>query len=727
MKYTIIVSIGRFPNITAAANAEKEIDWWDDSKLNDQRTCTLCWAAEELKRFLPGECSIFSDNDNPAFGDNVILVGGADENRYTAELENELDKQLCCTSKVKNSLRMLGLRHEGKNYIVLSGADRVGTLYAAYTYLERQGVHFIEPGEPSHTAPDTDPEFDITESPSFDARGAMSSFINGDINYIEWAARNKFNTITLKRPNGLNHTQKKLGIDTVDGGHKIFYTFIQPHEEYPYNHKLYPDSAKPDDPYPVSELCRKPSGECGIFTYGDAHPEWYALIDGVRRMKRFPESFIKRGGAAGDNICTGNENATHELCTQIVDALADGMWKYIDYLNLWPIDNGTWCECEKCVRQGSYSRRILLLAYKLDKYIKKARAENKIRRDIHIICPAYHETMQIPDAPLPDDFDYSTCSVVFYPIERCYLHDINDPVCKETNQIIFNDLLPWTENKTYSGDLVIGEYYNVSAFAGMPFVLSTRITNEIPLYYSIGVRQFHYMHMTARDWGFIAINNYLHGKLIWNTEYDPKELRAQYFRARYGSGLAEQMEAIYNKLELAAGNCKYYKHYQYVNGRTMGLFKHLITNETAITEEMLFTSAHMKLDSRADDPQAGPSLKETLDGFKEVAAMLGSVTSSCGDPEVKLQLTRDKRRLDYGIRMTEFLYLMCLCSMGQSEHLEKLRSIAEEMENDTESMQCYDYGLNFDNALTASWVSKVYYNKFSEKKDDGTHINGIAL
>lgn len=289
---------------------------------------------------------------------------------------------------------------------------------------------------------------------------------------------------------------------------------------------------------------------------------------------------------------------------------------------------------------------------------------------------------------------------------------------------LFSNLLPWTEEKTYKGELVIGEYYNVSTFAGMPFVLTSRMKREIPLYYTLGARQFHCMHMTARDWGFIAINNYIHGKLIWNVNADADALKEQYFRARYAN-LAQEMKALYEKIEKTTSNCKFYKHYQYLNGKRASLFMRLSADEK-LTAENLFPTHHMKLDYRANDAQAGPSLKETLMGLCEAREKLSKIALSTKDETVTLQLQKDMRRLDFGVKMTEFLYLACLVSIGKTEYLEDLRALADNLESNTEAMQGYDFGENFSNALNASWISKTYYERFS-KKCVTPRENGLAL
>lgn len=698
MRYSVVVSPGPFPDIRTAAFAEEAIDWWDDRQAPAQNACTLCFAATELETFLPGKVTLRKPGEPVPEEDTVIyLETGA------PELPPE-GFRITCRG---NTLR-------------LTGGDRVGTLYAAYGCLERLGCRFIEPGEPDRTAPCAPGDFEITEAPDFLTRGTMSTFINASEEFLLWMARNRFNSGFFRKANHHFALRKKLGIATVVGGHQMFYLFCDTTQEYPYCHSLYGSEGKPADPWPVSPLCRKPGGE--RLTYGEAHPEWYALVDGQRRMKRDRQRFLQAGNAPGDNMCTSNEDAMEELCTRILEALIDGIWKYADHVHIWPLDNGIWCQCDRCRALGNYSTRILLLAYRVDKAIKEAYRQGRLKRKILLICPAYHETLPVPDRPLPEDFDYGSIITVFYPIERCFSHRLDDPICTETNALLMERLLPWCRKENYRGQLVIGEYYNVSSFAAMPFVLQTRILEEIPMYYRLGVRHFHYMHITARDWGFIAVNNYLHGKLLWNVRTRSGELIRDYFTARYGE-YAERMKDLYARLEKATANCKYYKHYQFVDGKIIRLFGQLSSEEPQ-TEESLFPLKHMRLRSRADDPQAGPSLLETLEGMAGVLERLEALLREA--PEHR-NLLRDAGRLRFGTAVTEFLYLMCLGAIGEADgaQRERLHTLAALLEQDTGSMAGYDFGDDFRNALTATWVAKTYAKKYAPEKS-GIQ-NGVAL
>ncbi|MCK4886897.1 MAG: hypothetical protein KAS96_05875, partial [Planctomycetes bacterium] len=48
---TIVVNPGHFDTVEKAADGEKEVNFWDDD-FSDDRACTECFAALELKNFL---------------------------------------------------------------------------------------------------------------------------------------------------------------------------------------------------------------------------------------------------------------------------------------------------------------------------------------------------------------------------------------------------------------------------------------------------------------------------------------------------------------------------------------------------------------------------------------------------------------------------------------------------------------------------------------------------
>ena len=716
MKYTILVSKGSFADIRTAANAEGRIDWWDDSQVNDQTICTVAWAATDLARYLKGDVALVDIQEGWENRTGTVILMGTVEDPAVAKFAKEFGIELSSDMPAE-TLRIVGAQKDGVQYVLLTGADRVGVMYGAFAYLERLGVHFLEPGDPSYGEACTEAVFDITESPSFITRGTRSEYVNGDEAFFQWMAHNKFNDSSVV--GGDDNYRKKLGIIRTVGGHDVFEQYTDSKNEYPFCHAIYGGEGKPADPYPVSPNCTPPSGKNGEFTYGDAHPEWYALYDGERQkdVTRDPE----KGWHAVYNVCTSNEDGITEMCRLLVNDLTEGKWKHADHVHIWALDGGRWCQCEECQKLGNYATRLLRVAYAADKAIKEAYRQGRIKRKIHIVVCAYHETLPVPDKPLPEDFDYDNTTVVFYVIERCYVHDIDDPICTEANQILLDRLSAWCDKDNYKGDVMIGEYYNVSSFAGLPFVLTSRIIHDIPVYYKMGARHLHYMHITAKDWGFIAINNYIHGKMMWNVNADGEALVNTYFTARYGK-LAPKMRALYEQMEEITANCKYYKHYQFMNGKIVSLKNTLnnVDDIMTLTEETLFPTKHMQFRGRADDPQAGPSMEETMLGLDQALKQLLAMEKDV-EPEKMLDYERDVRRLKLGRNATRFIYLMCLCIFKQAtaQEEQEMHDLAKQMSPDTESMMGYENASKWvSTALEATWLADVYYKYFAKEKSD---------
>ena len=118
---------------------------------------------------------------------------------------------------------------------------------------------------------------------------------------------------------------------------------------------------------------------------------------------------------------------------------------------------------------------------------------------------------------------------------------------------------------------MVGEYYNVSSFAAMPFVFTDRMKNDFSFYHSIGVRHLTYMHMLARKHGCQSLNNYIYTHLSWNKDACCDSLTDEYMLAKFGKN-ANKMKELYREIEEAGRNCKYIRHYQGASdGKTYAL------------------------------------------------------------------------------------------------------------------------------------------------------------
>ena len=705
MTYKIIAYKSNFDTVESAANAETDVNW-QNSASEMCSACTECFAALDLKRVLESKKKMnveVLDLENIHVKEAAVF--GADALIFVGEkcVRNACDMYGFLFQKVDEAegYRIYGKAVDGTHLVLIYGGSRAGTLYGVSAYMEYHGIRFISPGDAgTYYNPELDKsnkfEFDITEAPSYKTRESYSEFMyDSRYDFLLWLVHNKMNSAfmnTVARPELLH----KLCLNMSGGGHTIWYEYLDINQEYPYKHKIFGGVGKPEDPYPVSPYYKGDVNNDGILTYGEAHPEWYAETDGERRLIRNYEAHNATGYATGDYICTSNEEGITELCKLLVDSLSDGAMKNLSCIKLFALDNGNWCQCGKC-RDLPLSYRQLMLAYRLDKAIKQATKEGRISRKILITIPAYHETLIPPDRPLPDDFDYDTISVIFYVIERCYVHNINDEKCTETNKMLYDRLMSWV-NGYYKGELTIGEYYNVSSFASMPFILTDRMFNDIPFYYEIGARHIHYMHMTASNWGLRAINDYAYAKLLWNVSFDKEVLKREYYTSRYNA-YGNKMRSIYEELEKVCANCKRIKHYQYVYN-----VRRELTVELANKDQNIFDFNHIKLDGRADGYQAGPSFTETVNGFEKC---FHEFCEFVRDKDT-LMFEEDYEQLEYGLNMLKYLYYRILDVLeDNAEFKEKIAYYAEKLEQTTKPLDGYDVRKLFKNGLTATNLLEV--------------------
>jgi hypothetical protein len=719
----IIVDKGAFATIREAAFAEQEIDWWDES--NPQALhCTQCFAAVELRSrlcLLTGvdeqDERYFPLRDTDELEDmellqcDSILVGTPASSRFAQQLwdHHELARRYEWDSLSAEGFCAVTVNNQGGKLLLLAGRDRVGTLYAVYAFLESLGFRWFGLGEQGMVVPAsvnfTLPDTDICEAPRFRTRGCYSEHIDdSSADLTNWMARNRVNFVFLDRIHN-PHALKKRGIRLCAGGHNILSRFLNPHAPYPY-----PPSHGPG--HSTSIIDSRP-------TYFEAHPEWFGLVNGERSAN------VGAGDREGygDNYCTTNADATDELCSNVVEDLISGDWKQVDYLNFWMLDNGQWCSCEQCETTGNYAYKMILVTHRLRQFIRQAIMDGRLKRDVKILFPVYHETLPAPDRPLPEDYDYASCYPTYFPIERCYVHRLDDAVCTETNADLMSTYRPWTTdlNRHYRGELYIGEYYNVGAFATIPVPFMTIMKQDIPFYYRTGIRHFHYMHMSDQKWGTLTLTNYQLYRMLWNPELNVEALLDDYFTQYYGE-VAREMRHFYESLETAMRNAKFLKHYQYLGDRRLSLAA--LLNQDA---EILFPLKHMQYEQQSDDPNAGISLVQTMDLLAYCRKLIDDALLHAKKDEVITRLLEDEMRFTYLEDMTHYLYYMVRTNRFKWSGRHKLakrsfthaRHYAQRLEHNTEATKPTGRFKLYDNALKASWCEDAYRN-YMQLFGDGT-------
>ena len=653
---TIVVNRGPFASVEEAAQGEEKVDWWDGD-LADDRACTECFAALELARFLPsctrlvpGDIRFQSPAAFPDAGD-VILVGSRPSNPLIAR-RVPASPGLSC----EQSFRLQAAEEGARVCTVIEGRDRVGTLYGVYAYLEQLGMRFFGLGEQGTVRPAKPSELprqlDVTQNPSFLSRGFLGLGDRGNRDLFFWMARNRMNY--CDETGNEAHFRKKLGMIMVRGGHRVQRTFLDSGGEYPYNHPRFRgDEGKPTDPYPPGNEYAGDADGDGKLTYFEAHPEWYGLRNGKRSGKL---------DGAGDNYCTSNKDATRELARNLVHSLVDGAWRHVDMVNFWMLDNGKWCQCAECARQGNYTDRLFEVCYAVQKEIQAAQRERRLHRRVLLASLAYHETLVPPSRPLPADFDYETFSVTFFPIERCYVHPLADPRCTEINDFLRNHYEGWAtrRDRHYRGSLFIGEYYNVSSFKMLPVLFPSIMAADIPWYYRTGTRHLNYMHTPTHRWGTWTLNQYLLARLLWDAGADADELRKDYFR-RYYPTTAEHAAAFYRHLERATANFKAFKHYA-------GESRYSLRRQLISPSREIFPLRHLRYEAYHPETDDGPDVVEIVEAMRLARKELDAALLACADETEGARLLEDDRRFQYGEAMVCFYYHLVRTALLHRSH-----------------------------------------------------------
>ena len=697
-KTTIVVDFGPHPSAEAAAGSEAEVDWLD-ADVADDTVCTECFAAVELQHYLrkmTGRAEEYRIVDDGAMPEgDLILVGGPASNAATRKLVTapRVDKEQLAAMG-REGYRITTASPDGRRVTLLAGATRVGTLYAAYDLLYRHGCRWFAPGELHEEVPRVKElaELDVTERPDFATRGFLAWEDRGDEGFLLWMARNRLNEWCVEQSD--HPLMRKLGIRMVAGLHDAEERFLNPPTAYPYNHPRFQgNDAKPEDPYPPSGEFKGDLNGDGELSYFEAHPEWFAMVDG----RRVPG--IK--GWFGTNYCTSNPHATMEFIKNYIDALVDGPYRDADMVRFWTLDAGRWCQCDACKALGTPTDRNLLLVHRLDRDIKKARADGRIHRPIAIRFLAYADVLEPPTRPLPAGFDDATCTATFYPIVRCYVHNFDDPDCPR-NARYRKQLHGWATDpdRHYHGGLCIGEYYNVSGYKCLPICFMGTMAHDLPHFYEVGARQFQYMHVTTGNWGNKALTNYQMARQLWDVETDCEALWVDYFARRYGPA-GGTMRKFYESLEHTLSNVSELKY---------GLARRLDRGV-----EDLFPTSHLRYQRTPDAGCDGPTLVEIVEYGKTCRTLMDQALDMDLSQRIKARIAEDERMFAYGERtIAYFNECVQAFQLGRSgrrdegrEHFAEARRLAELLRRDTMSTTKSSSHANAPNAFDATYATRA--------------------
>lgn len=291
----------------------------------------------------------------------------------------------------------------------------------------------------------------------------------------------------------------------------------------------------------------------------DAHPEYYALLDGER--------------TAEGQLCTSNP-AVVELVTERLGQFLDDHPE-IDTVGLWPNDGYGWCQCPACLALEPQEPAALYPEHprRTDTYLQfvNAVAERLARThpDRFLSALAYVNYVEPPRrvVPLPN------VKVCFAPFQRCFKHPLAGPEdCVRPNATYAHLLAQW--RALLPGPLYLFEYFILIDMLSVPYRIGEVLKADLQYYAAVGADGY-VLEFTPSEWGPYGLNAHLIGRLSWNPYDDLESFLENYAEDLYGPA-AEQMRRYFEAFDhdfVAAGPCVYHYDLEYTRRATPQLLR----------------------------------------------------------------------------------------------------------------------------------------------------------
>ncbi len=419
--------------------------------------------------------------------------------------------------------------------LILAGDRPRGTLYAVYEFLESEaGIRWWAvnathiPAKPTLVIPDLHvryvPTLEYRETFWYDA------FADKD-----WAVRNKNNG-------------KQTRLDEVHGGNVSYvgnfvHTFAQlvnPAEHF------------------------------------EAHPEWFAFIDGERRTN---------DNAQRTGLCLTNP--------ELKDFLVERVFEWIEehpegeIISVSQNDSRVYCHCDECtaLEQAEGSPMGPLLA--AVNYVAEKVAERYPDVAVDTLAYQYTRPATATIKPLPNVI-IRLCS-----IECSFLHPLSAP----ENSTFGDDIRAWSK---LSDRLYIWDYTTNFSHYLLPHPNLRVLGPNIRFFVDHGVKGV-FEQGAYHSYGaeFAPLRSWVIAKLLWNPDLDDGALIEEFVNGYYGAAAPPIMEYI-TLLHDTADEWGGYMHYaQQPNAP-------FLTLDLLVEAERLFTQAEALV---ADDPDVLPRVQ----------------------------------------------------------------------------------------------------------------------
>jgi len=382
----------------------------------------------------------------------------------------------------------LQIRLRPDNLAIAGGRPR-GTLYGVYEFFEQYlGVRFLT-ADHTYFPPDLAdrklPCRDLRYKPVFLFRYTYMGEIRRN---PKFATRLRVNTVTDSAKYGGKTAQQLIN-------HSFF--------------KL----------MPVSE-------------YGKDHPEYYALVDGERKLKMW-------GG--GPQLDVSNPEVVDIVSRKILIQMEEHPeWRNYSVSQN---DNDQYCRCDSC--EAVRKREGTPMGPHLRFVNEVARRIAKEHPDKFIGTLAYWYTRKPPKNIRPEP----NVQIQLADIENCRIHAIDDPFCPK-NRIFRKELEDWNR---MTRELYVWTYITDFRYYDLPFPNLQNIGTTIRFYARHGVKgvfaQGNSMNLSGE---MSDLRNYVISRCLWNPELDSRELIKEFCQLHYGKAapiVLEYLEFIYDWID----------------------------------------------------------------------------------------------------------------------------------------------------------------------------------
>ncbi len=246
----------------------------------------------------------------------------------------------------------------------------------------------------------------------------------------------------------------------------------------------------------------------------DAHPEYYALVNGKR---------------TGSKMCQSNPAVRKMMVQYAVDFFKEN--PDADCVSLEPSDGGGWCECDQCAKLGTPSNRVLSISNEAAEAVQKAYPnQNK-----YVAFYAYSSHSNPPTG------DIQANPIIIVNVATAF-------ITKPPQTLIQG----WLDHGVKQ--FGIREYYGVNVWdrdmpgkgrgAQIPYLQKT-----ITEFHKLGAR---FMTAEASDnWGPNGLGYYLAGRMMWDVKAADHlaELEQDFYDRAFGPA-AKPMADFYKRINI---------------------------------------------------------------------------------------------------------------------------------------------------------------------------------